>query len=105
MKLKKRDNPNLNHRHHRTGSLAAMRLSWRLEVAGSNLGGSFESLKCEGDSLHRPVVTTWSIGSWGTFLNGVGAPMVTPHAGRPLLSLSVIKKKTSITALDHVFNM
>ncbi|PON41107.1 hypothetical protein TorRG33x02_338780 [Trema orientale] len=42
------------------------------------------------------MVATWSIRSWGTFLNGVGAPMVTPregcHAGRPLLPLLVIKK-------------
>ncbi|PON87172.1 hypothetical protein TorRG33x02_171210 [Trema orientale] len=42
-----------------------------------------------GDSFHRLVVATQPIGSWGTFLSGVGAPMVTPregcHAGRPLL--------------------
>ncbi|PON47866.1 hypothetical protein TorRG33x02_322030 [Trema orientale] len=41
-----------------------------------------------GDSLHCPVVATQPIGSWGTFLSGVGAPMVTPrescHAGGEL---------------------
>ncbi|PON85386.1 hypothetical protein TorRG33x02_187960 [Trema orientale] len=73
---------------------------------GFELGDSFGSLKCEGtylpahapglcprvpfplvvrwgsgDSLHHPVVATWPIGSWGIFLNGVGAPIVTPREG------------------------
>ncbi|PON95783.1 hypothetical protein TorRG33x02_083060 [Trema orientale] len=80
------------------------------------MGGSFGSLKCEGTYLpaharsstpgcrylyssagvqvtHSTIRWWRPKRSWGTFLSGVGAPMVTPkegcHADHPLVPFSL----------------